>query len=195
MERQQLEEASVCFREALRVRRIGAVGQLNDRHVVKTLEKLASLHRAKGNIKGALEASHEVLVIQEMSTVYSGVSRFRDMGVTLRSVAELYHAIGDLDASMKAATASVQKLCLVVEAGRAGQSWLEQTSDIEQYASSLLLLGSLHHEMCEPVLANNTLREAATIIQTANTQGPCSPLRALEEVAQILSNSHCAPEA
>jgi len=65
MEQQLLKDASKSFREALRIRRAGAAGQLNDKHVVKTLEKLSSLHKAKGNINGALDASREVLRIRK----------------------------------------------------------------------------------------------------------------------------------
>ena len=209
MERQQLEEATVCFREALRVRRIGAVGQLNDRHVVKTLEKLASLHRAKGNIKAALEACKEVLSIQEVSNDYSGMSRLKDMGVTLRSMAELYQAIGDMKDALETASASVQSLRSVVDShhGRHGatkrsRSSFEQAGDVEQFASSLLLLGSLYHEMCEPIYANGILREAANIIDEATTSGGSnnnnncnSTLCGLREVASMLATSHCAPEA
>ena len=196
MERQQLEEASVCFREALRVRRIGAVGQLNDRHVVKTLEKLSSLHKAKGNIKGALEASREVFSIQEVSVDYSGLPQLKDMGITLRSIAELYHAVGDLDTSMKTAKESVQKLRAVVEEGLAGvTSWEVLVSDVEQFASSMLLLGSLYHEMCEPVLASRVLAEAAMIIEKADTHPSCSPLCGLREVAHMLATGLCAPLA
>jgi tetratricopeptide (TPR) repeat protein len=205
MERQQLEEATVCFREALRVRRIGAVGQLNDRHVVKTLEKLASLHRAKGNIKAALEACREVLSIQEVSVDFSGLSRHKAMGVTFRSMAELYQAIGDMDAALETANASVQSLRSVADKcrrknGGPNGSRFEQASDVEQFASSLLLLGSLFHEMCEPIHASVILREAAVIIEeatttTSNCNSSSSTLCGMREVAYMLATSHCAPEA
>ena len=69
MEQQQLGDASTSFRKALRIIcRVGTTGQLNDYHVVKSLEKLASPDKAKGNINGALEAWCEVLHIQEMSS-------------------------------------------------------------------------------------------------------------------------------
>lgn len=51
MEQQLLADASKSFREALRIRRnSAAAGQLNDKHIVKTLEKLSTLHKAKGKI-------------------------------------------------------------------------------------------------------------------------------------------------
>src|SRR3569832_1538673 len=102
-----MSEATVSFREALRIRRGGATGQLNDKHVVKTLEKLSSLHKAKGNIKGALEALKEVLHIQEISSDFDYILRMRETGVTLRSMAELHHATGDLQAALRISIQSV----------------------------------------------------------------------------------------
>lgn len=198
MERQQLQEASECFREALRVRRIGAAGQLNDRHVVKTLEKLSSLHRAKGNIKGALEAANEVLAIQEVSPDYDDMTRMKESGATLRSISELHHAVGDLTSSMKTATASVHNLRSVVvsPANNSHPELLEQIANVEQLASSLLLLGSLYHESCEPVEASLILEEASAILARAvNSTVYSHSLAGLQEVTRMLASSHCAPEA
>jgi hypothetical protein len=90
---------------------------------------------------------------------------------------------------------SVRKLRSVVEAGRASQNWVDQAVDIEQFASSMLPLGTLHHEMCEPVEACAILDEAATLIQTVNTSRPCATLVGLQEVARMLSTCLCAPVA
>jgi tetratricopeptide (TPR) repeat protein len=196
MERQQLSEASKCFREALRVRRIGAAGQLNDRHVVKTLEKLSSLHKAKGNIRGSLEAANEVLAIQEASPDYDGITRIKDSGITLRSIAELHHAVGDLEASLRTASASVQKLrFIVLDPAHSTLDMFEQIANVEQLASSLLLLGSLHHERCEPMQASSVLEEGARILERANVSIPSHSLIGLREVTCMLATSHCAPSA
>ena len=196
MERQQLPEATECFREALRVRRIGAAGQLNDRHVVKTLEKLSSLHRAKGNIKGALEAISEVLAIQEVSPDFDGVAKMTESGITLRSVSELHHAVGDLDAALKAVTASVENLRSVAVVPVQGSADLpQQIFVVEQLASSLLMMGSLYYEMFESVTAGNVLREAESILRRANATVHSNALAGLQEVTGIMAMSQCAPEA
>lgn len=214
MEQQHLDGASKSFREALRIRRVGTAGQLSDLHVIKTLEKLASLHKAKGNIEGALEASREVLSIQEASLEYDPIARFKEMGVTLRSISELYHAGGDLDAAVPTALSSVRKLRIAsdccLEKLRANTNreldhafFVDRISNTEQLATSLLLLGSLHHEMNEPLLAQDVLQSAAGVVEevTASTVNTSSvsatptSIHALQEVTSMLSICHCAPQA
>jgi len=213
MEQQSLDGASASFREALRIRRVGTAGQLSDLHVVKTLEKLASLHKAKGNIEGALEASREVLTIQEASLEYDPVTRFKEMGATLRSIAELYHAASELDKAVPMAMDSVQKLTLAFDCSaeklKANNNpeldhafVLDRISSTEQLVTSLLLLGSLHHERNEPLEAQEVLQNAASIVQnvaasTVNYPALVTPssLHALREVTHMLSVCHCAPQA
>jgi len=190
MEQQLLTDASTSFREALRIRRVGTAGQLNDRHVVKTLEKLASLHKAKGNVSGALDAFREVLRIQEVSDDYDTAARLRDMGVTLRSVSELHHATGDLQSAAGFAQESVRKLQSV-----ASESTQPNVDIIEQVVSSFLLVGSIYHEMCEPLLACRIFEQASQIMQQASIGFSSPSLFALSEVTLMLATTHCAPEA
>lgn len=194
MEQQQLSEASNSFREALRIRRRGAAGQLNDKHVVKTLEKLSSLYKTKGNVKGALEASQEVLCIQEHSADYDRESRLRETGVTLRSMAELNHATGDLNQALQLSTQSVQKLRLIFTSSLSA-SVADCLYITEQLVSSLLLVGSLYHELCEPLDATVILREASDTIARARAQHVLSSLDALQEVTSMLAALHCAAQA
>jgi tetratricopeptide (TPR) repeat protein len=200
MEQQQLIEASFSFREALRIRRVASTGQLNDQHVVKTLEKLASLHKAKGNIEGALEASREVLRIQEVSADYDAMARMKEMGVMLRSIAELHHVIGDTNAGIQTALESVNKLHQAVEMHTAKGAlaiWAEKALDIEQLVSSLLLVGSLYHETAEPLQAHAVFQQAATILHHASDGYRTRPssLDALQEVTRMLAAAQCAPVA
>jgi tetratricopeptide (TPR) repeat protein len=200
MEQQLLNEATSSFREALRIRRVASAGQLNDHHVVKTLEKLASLHKAKGNIEGALEASREVLHIQEASSDYEPMTRMKEMGVMLRSIAELHHAIGDNDKAIETATASVRKLLSVVdmyEAKGASAPFAEKSFDVEQLVSSLLLVGSIYHEIAEPFLAHTTFQQAVEILRkhAAVCHTLHTSLDALLEVTLMLATVQCAPEA
>lgn len=213
MEQQRLDDASASFREALRIRRVATAGQLNDRHIVKTLEKLVTLHKDKGNLAGALEVVHEVLAIQEVSTEYDSVTRVKEMGATLRSVAELHHAAGTLDAAVNFSLESVNKLRIAAEfctrqhtlnLDMLLESLLvqERIANVEQLASSLLLLGSLYHEICEPLQAETILREAATIVQETTIASNLCPviatpssLHALQEVTIMLGTCQCAPVA
>jgi tetratricopeptide (TPR) repeat protein len=200
MEQQLLKEATFSFREALRIRRVASAGQLNDHHVVKTLEKLASLHKAKGNIEGALEASREVLHIQEASSDYEPMTRMKEMGIMLRSIAELHHAIGDNDAAIENASESVRKLLSVVdmyEVKGASAHYIEKSFDVEQLVSSLLLVGSIYHETAEPFLAHSTFQQAVVILKknTAVYHTLPTSLDALLEVTLMLATVQCAPEA
>ena len=207
MEQGRLEEASSSFREALRIRRVDATGQLNDQHVIKTLEKLASLHKAKGNINRALEATREILTVQEASAEYDLATRVREMGITLRAIAELHHENNDLYKAIDVASASVQKLRTIIHAQycgteTAGLMSMEHFACVEQFASSLLLLGSLHHELGEPLEASVFLREAAIVVQHAKVEAERCPaalrpssLFALQEVTATLAICHCASVA
>lgn len=212
MEQGRLEDASASFREALRIRRVDATGQLNDQHVIKTLEKLASLHKAKGNINRALEATREILAVQELSAEYDPATRVREMGITLRSVAELHQDANDLYKAVEVATECVQTLRLAVEARSCSNSCdidgvselllIERFACVEQLASSLLLLGSLYHELGEPIEATIFLHEAATVVYNAKTEAErCPPslrpssLFALQEVTASLAICHCAAVA
>lgn len=191
MERQQLDEATDCFREALRVRRLGNAGQLNDRHVVKTLEKLSSLHRATGNINGALELLQEVLVIHEASADFDMQTKMKETGITLRAIAELYHAVGELPTAMQTVMMSVMKLRGVVAEQLATVDPYEYESNIEQLASSLLLQGSLSHEACEPMAAQTILQDAAVLLSRSSFTSPS--LIGLRDVTLMLATAQSAP--
>lgn len=197
MERQQLDEASACFSEALRVRRKGSSGQLNDRHVVTTLEKLSLSQKEKGNIQASLEVMYEVQSIQEQSPDYDGRMRLKSIGVTLRSIAELQHLMGDVEAAMDSAQKSVERLRLAVAGDTIGDACdrNEQILNIEQLACSLLMVGSLHHEMCQPLNAREVLEDAAQFLARTNDSLFTPSLSALYEVTSMLSSCQCAPQA
>lgn len=210
MEQGRLGEASSSFREALRIRRVDATGQLNDQHVIKTLEKLASLHKAKGNINRALEATREILAVQEASAEYDLATRVREMGITLRAIAELHHENNDLYKAIDFASESVKKLRPLVESQYCHDQiavlselmLIEHFACVEQFASSLLLLGSLYHELGEPIEASVFLREAAIVVHSAKIEAERCPaalrpssLFAMQEVTATLAICHCASVA
>jgi tetratricopeptide (TPR) repeat protein len=202
MEQQLLNDATLSFREALRIRRVAATGQLNDRHVVKTLQKLASLHKSKGNIQGALEACREVLRVLKASADFDWINSSKNMGMTLREIAELHHAEGNLQLALERAVESFNLL----RSSRTSKGTTQDNHDatenqaiLEQETASLLLIGSLQHEGCDAVEARATFTEAAHLIQTAlNDSTPNSNIASLyplKEVSSMLASVHCAPEA
>ena len=204
MEQQLLGEATDSFREALRIRKVAATGQLNDRHVVKTLQKLASLQKAKGNITGALDACREVMHIFEISADFESTSRNSNMGSTLRDIAELHHAKGDLEKALLTAAESVRLLRTCRNSNAEfGTCSAETFSCVEQETAALLLIGSVLHEHCQPMEARSVFAEAATLInasivgaqQAHNHTVVPSTLLPLLEVSSMLASAHCAPEA
>jgi hypothetical protein len=201
MEQQLLSEATESFREALRIRRVATTGQLNDRHVVKTLQKLAALHKSKGNISGALEACNEVLRVLKVSSDFDRALRSKDMGSTMREIADLHHAKGEIDQAIGMANESVRLLRLCRDEGC--NSAAEHFACVEQETAALLLIGSLEHERCEPVQARAVFTEASRLIQINSIafttciapQSSQAALLPLLEVSNMLASANCAPEA
>ncbi len=201
MEQQMLNEATDSFREALRIRRVAATGQLNDRHVVKTLQKLSSLHKSKGNIPRALEACNEVIHILKMSNDFDEVSRRKNMGSSFRDIAELHYAQGDLDIAHQMALDSVS--CLRGDGTVEMSDVVDLINIAEQETASLLLIGSLQHEQCNPIAAHATFQDAAVLIRRSITSlatsgaftSVGSSLLPLLEVSSMLASAQCAPKA
>ena len=204
MEQQFLKEATLSLKEALRIRRAAPSaaaapsGQLNDCHVVKTLQKLASLHKAKGHICGALEAHMEIFQIQSCSEECESANmRHRDMAATTREMAELYHAQSDLTLAVeKANEAVVLMLQSQTIVPAVGDDMTEFVACKEEMVAALLLLGSLKHEITLPEEARVHYQEASALIQQAsNCFSYPTELNALQEVTNMLATCHCAPEA
>lgn len=213
MEQQRLDEASVSFRDALSIRRVTSPGRLNDRHVIKTLVKLAALHRDAGNVHGAMDIAKEIFTIQVITSEYDEITRMKEVGATLRFSGELHHSIGDLHTAISLSIDSVSKLRIAAELSAKQQSQnldpcvdsmliKDRIANIEQFVLTLLLLGSLYHEVGDPLKATAVLSEAAVIVQgtvTSSTLCPAiaipSTLFALQEVTAMLGTFQCAPMA
>lgn len=195
MEQQQLSDASESFREALRIRRAGTAGQLNDQHVIKTLEKLSSLHKAKGNIKLALDALSEVLMIQEASKDLDEGARLQSSGVTLRSMAELHHAAASVSHATRVAWQSVIRLKQATELVTPTNDTVQLAELLEQLVNSFLLVGSIYHEDCQSAKATSAFQEAALVLEESSMTSASASLVALQEVTRMLASVHCAAEA
>jgi tetratricopeptide (TPR) repeat protein len=203
MELKQPDDASESIKEALRVRcrDSAAANQLNDKRVVKTLEKLSTMHKNEGNMEAAIDALREVLHILQTSKDSDAHSRINDTGLVLHSISEMYHALGNLPAALSAAMESTQHLELIYTTYKNDifVTTADKLANIEHIVSSLFLLGSLHHEMCEPLHADAIFHKAVSILEATITnrfhQPIPSSLCALCEVAKILAITYCAAEA
>ncbi|CAB9507517.1 Kinesin light chain [Seminavis robusta] len=216
MEQKLLKEATSSFREALRIRQNSpSTGHLNDAHVIQTLKKLAALHKAKGDINGALETLWEIVRLQEPTTNKDATTTLaangsaaqsnhtKELCVTYREVAELYHANSNLSMAITMAqksTSLLRKLQLAVAQNNTTTSTTVATQEFvvytEELVAGLLLLGSLYHEDSEPFTARQLFQEASTMIARVSRCFPTSTaLDAMQEVTQILAACHCAPLA
>lgn len=200
MEQQMLSEATYSFREALRIRRVASTGQLNDRHVVKTLQKLSTLHKAKGNLTGSLQACDEVIRVLKASQDFDVAARLKYLGSTLRDVAELHHTRGDLKLALRVAKESAMELRSLRL--NYANSLAEQVNAVEQETATLLLIGSLQHEEASPQEAYITFAEAASVLHDSvmsripsEAANVCSQVLPLFEVSSMLASAQCAPEA
>lgn len=194
MEQQEINEAHKSFLEALRIRRLASAGQLNDQQIVKTLEKLSSLLKARGRIEKALDALYEILQIHELSTEHDEASRLKNVGVTLRSIAELHQAAGNLEEASTYGWKSVVSLRQLNDSTKYPRS--QKLENIEHLSSSFLLIGSLYHENCQNEKAVQTYEEAYQILDEAcaSVTGKHN-FHALRDVVRMLASAQCAPTA
>jgi len=211
LEQNLLDEATKSFREALAFRHTAGKGQLNDVHVIKTLQKLSSMHKAKGNLKGALVAFEDMVSVLTTTSDFDHRVRNRKMAVVLRDIADLYQAQGELQLALQHALGSVDLFRnfrissnFDREAMDIDNSNQNERSSIEDETIALLLVGSLHHELCEPLNAQKAFSETAHLVRTnltasvVNSTDPIqmtAVLHRLLEVSIMLSTPSCAPEA
>lgn len=206
MEQKLLDDATESFRQALASRHVSGKGQLNDLHVIKTLRKLSSMHKAKGNVNGALEAYCDVLSVLSTSNDLDQRTRNVKTALVMRDIADLHQAQGNLQVALKHASGSVDlfrgvQTSSVNDATSMDTDYpAEERPFVEELTKSLHLVGSLHHELCEPENAQKAFSEAACLVQTTLTNLTdaskyAATLNPLMEVSAMLSSPNCAPEA
>jgi len=211
MEQNQLDEATESFREALAYRHVSGKGQLNDVHVIKTLQKLSSMHKAEGNVNGALVAYKDIISVLATTNDFDQFVRNRKIATAMRDIADLYQAQGNLQNALKYASGSVDLFQTVRRSASADENSMEvdtrhdsECSSIEEEISALLLFGSLQHELCEPLNAQNIFSETArmlhsnlsTLVNNSTSAAKSkTSLIPLLEVSMMLSSPSCAPEA
>lgn len=208
MENKRLVDASASLSKAITIRRAGISGQLSDLYLIKTLEKLSKLHQKAGNIPKALDSLQEMISLQETTPELDEISREEAMGVALASISDLQLTLNQLDASAESAARSVQKLHGVLQtmASNSGSKQCfgphsnDRTTVVEHLISSLLLLGSIYHELCDPLQAQSAMVQAKQLAFASKEEwngqsGEPSSLHAICEVTTLLSQSCAAAQA
>ena len=210
MEQKLLDEATESFRQALSYRHVSGKGQLHDLHVIKTLQKLSTMHKAKGNVQGALEAYRDIISVLSTSNDFDQRSCDTKMAIATRDIADLHQAQGNLQLALKHSLDSVKlfRKARTSSGDETSAMDIDNCSEhgrtlIEEEASSLHLVGSIQHELSEPIHAQNAFSEASRLVKlTLNSPAtnfsdpkPAATLLPLLEVSTILSSPSCAPEA
>jgi tetratricopeptide (TPR) repeat protein len=214
MEQKLLSEATESFRQALAFRHVAGKGQLNDLHVIKTLQKLSSMHKAKGNVTGALEAYQDILSVLSTSNDLDHRIRSIKMAIVMRDIADLHQAQGHLQLALKHALGSVDLFRDVrtsvgnnINAMNIDNASEDERSYIEEEASALHLVGAIQHELCEPLEAQKAFSETARLVHAAlitlptyvatsiETTKLAATLLPLLEVSTVFSSPSCAPVA
>lgn len=191
----KLDDATVSFQEALRIRRLGK-SKDDKKYILTTLKKLAGIQQSRGNIDDALATLSEVIQIQESSSFDPQWKTPYSIGLTLRKMSDLYEAKGDLEEALACAERSYR-------AFRSSGAFMqpdaiEHAKAVEEVARSLIVLGSLFNETCDPIKAQVAHEEACLVVtnvlhRLGGTQHPV--LKPLLDASLLQSSSRCAPVA
>lgn len=208
MEQKLLDDATESFRQALAYRHVSGKGQLNDLHVIKTLQKLSKMHKANGNVTGALNAYSDILSVLSTSKDLDERDRSTKMAIAMRDIADLHQAQGDLQSALKQAMGSAN---LFRDLRTSSEDAMDTDiahegcrSYVEEEAMALHLVGSLQYELCEPLEAQKAFAEAARLVHTALFRNIINSADATKlaatlvptlEVSTFLSSFSCAPMA
>jgi len=200
-------------------------GHLDDHHLIETLQKLSSMHRSDGNLDGALETNRHLLSVlttdwtnnPQRHKQHRRVRTSRKIAIVMKDVSELHQAQGNLLLALEYAQNSVnlfRSVRTLAANDNIGPSVMDDTgivSLVEEETNALLLVGSLHHELCDPVRAQIAFSEIHRLIRsTVFSIGRTSALRQqhaaavaaatttlipLLEISTMLATAHCAAEA
>lgn len=184
MEKDRLDDAYESLVQALRIRSSCDAGQLSDEHLVRTLQKLACLLKAKNHWHKALETYEEIIEIHESSPTSS---LLLEAGQAWNAIAEIYHARNDMLEAIDATTRGVACLRRVFDPTKPLEC-------AEQLIGALLLQASLYHEVAEPIRAGSIIHEALELARPLQGTNVAS-LTSLLDLTFLLSKWHCAPVA
>jgi len=201
MERGFLSDASSSFQQAMVIRAACKEHQLDDGRVLSTLQKLSSLQKGAGNMRGAIASLEQMCATLQRSTSLHNVLRQKEMSSVFLKIAELHHDLGEREQSFAMARAAVEAVESVtptlLNEEHAQVTAGEKLATVEQWALSHLLVGSLLHENSESQQAYVVLQQLVTTLDTLleHPLFSTSSLLALRQVVQLLAEPQCAPEA
>lgn len=201
MERSFLDDAQSSFREAMAIRAECQEHQLSDERVLQTLQKLCSVQKGKGNLRGAIASLEQVGSLLQQSTSFHAVQRQKEISCVFYKMAELYHDLNETERSFVMARAAVEAVETVtptlLDEANSQVTVADKLATVEQWALSHLLVGSLLHENCESQQAYLVLQQLVSTLDRL-VEHPLlstSSLLALRQVVELLAVPHCAPEA
>ena len=200
MERGFLNDSQTSFLHALEIRSKCREHQLNDERVLKTMQKLSSLQKNAGNLRGAIDALEQMLHLLQQSTCHQ-ILRARELSGVFYKIAELYHELNDSCKSFIMARLAVEAVeavtHILLEEESSEVSVCEKIATVEQWALSHLLVGSLLHEKNEPLEAYHVLEQLESTLNVLTGQAIFSipSLAALTQVVGLLATPQCAPQA
>ena len=191
----KLDDATVSFQEALRIRRLGK-SKDDTKYILTTLKKLSGIQQSRGNIDDALATLSEIIQIQESSSFDLQWKTPYSIGLTLRKMSDLYEAKGDLEKALASAERSYR-------AFRSSGAFMqpdaiEHVKAVEEVARSLIVLGSLFNETCDPIKAQAAHEEACLVVTNVlHRLGGMQHaiLQPLLDSSRLQSFSRCAPVA
>lgn len=201
MERGFLDDAHTSFHQAMVIRASCQEHQLNDERVLNTLQKLTSLQKANGKLRGAIASLEQTVTLLRQSTCVHFVLRQKEISSVFFKMAELYHDLDEKEQSFYMAGAAVEEVEAVTERllsdDCAEVSASDKLAAVEQWALSHLLVGSLLHEYCESQQAYAILQRLVDTLDTLVAHSPfsTSSLLAFRQVVQVLAKPQCAPQA
>lgn len=201
MERSFLDDAQKSFRQAIAIRAECQEHQLSDDRVFKTLQKLCSLQKGKGNLRGAVSSLEQICTLFQQSTSFHPVQRQTELSRVFYRMAELYHDLNERESSFVMARAAVEAVEAVtptlLSEVESQVSATDKLATVEQWALSHLLVGSLLHENCESQQAYLVLQQLGQTLDRLVQHSilSTSSLLSLRQVVERLAVPQCAPEA
>ncbi|KAI2494060.1 hypothetical protein MHU86_20464 [Fragilaria crotonensis] len=188
MENNQVADASASLQEAMRIKRKGFSRGFSK--LVRTLSKLACLQEDRGRIVDAFAIREEILHIQTAAEDASAVA------LTLLKMSELRFAQGLTQKALELAQKSLRTIFQSDE--HKSEHFYSHIQRVETVAKTLIMIGSLHHELMDMDLARDNFLKAQEVLEEATR------LRRDEAVPQLVSllaglrllgHPSCAPQA
>ena len=189
MENQQINDASASLQEAMRIKRMGFF-QEDSAKLVRTLSKLACLQEDRGRIVDAFAIREEILKLQSTANDTSAVA------LTLLKMSELRFAQGLTQKALELAQESLDTIYRFDD--HKSEHFYQDIHGVETVAKTLIMIGSLYHELVDMDLARDTFLKAQEVLEEAIRLHRIETVPQLESLLaglRLLGHSSCAPQA